>query len=155
MLDHGEKDCLEKVLLEENGEKGNAQYEPWLRGELGRRVSKEMDGTENRGGFFNNHREEGAARVMGIQPRKNTTTDRKTSEGEETVVETNRKTGCSQGTSIEVLRAMKGSTEGIHENGKVKTQGEKHEGEGDKISKGNLDETKKREDIDMGMARVT
>lgn len=36
MLNHGEKDCLEKVFLEENGEKGNAQYGPWLRGEPGR-----------------------------------------------------------------------------------------------------------------------
>lgn len=114
-----------------------------------------MDGTENRGGFFNNHREEGTAKVMGIQPRKNTATDRKTSEGGKTVVETNRKIGRSQGTNTEVSGAMEGSTEGIHENGKVKTQGEKHEGEGDKISKGNLDETKEREDIDMGMAWVT
>lgn len=89
MLDHGEKDCLEKVSLEKNGEKGNVQYGPWLRGEPGRQASKEVDSMEDRGGFFNKHREEGVERVMGIQPRKNTTTDRKTSEGKETVVETN------------------------------------------------------------------
>ena len=41
MLDHGEKKCLKSMPREENGEKGNAQYGLWLRGELGRRANKD------------------------------------------------------------------------------------------------------------------
>ena len=75
MLDHGEKECLEQAPVEESGEKGNAQYGPWLRGEPGRRANKEVESTGEGGRPNNKHRVEGSERGMRNQPGKSTTPD--------------------------------------------------------------------------------
>ena len=147
MVDHGEKECLEQAPVEESGEKGNAQYGPWLRGEPGRQASKEMDSTEEGGGLNNKHKEEGIERGMRNQQGKSTAPDQQTKNGGVTAARTIRSAGLSPRPNAEVSRALGESSEGKHENGNVKTRRERNIG----ISMGNLNETKELEDTDMGI----
>lgn len=90
MLDHGEKECLESTLREENGEKGNAQYGPWLRGEPGRRANRENKSMDEGNGLKNKYMNEGAAREMRVLSRKNTVPERQGGTDGNTCVEKSR-----------------------------------------------------------------
>ena len=125
MLDHGEKECLESMLKEENGEKGNAQYGLWLRGELGRQANRENDSTDEGNGLNNKHRDEGAIREMRILSRKNMVSERQTGVYSKTVAGKSRSLGHSPRPCIEVTGAGGENPEVLHENGKVKSKEEK------------------------------
>ena len=151
MLDHGEKVCSKSMPREENGEKGNAQYGPWLRGEPWRRANRENDWMEEGHGLNNKHRDEGAVREMRMPPRKNMMSKRQTGVDGETSVETSRPLGHGPRPCTEVTEAGGENPEVLHENGKVQTKEEKQAGMLDKIRIWNMDETRGHEDSNMGI----
>ena len=155
MLDHGEKECLEQAPVEESGEKGNAQYGPWLRGEPGRRANKEVESTGEGGRLNNKHKDEGFERGMRNQPGKSTAPDQQTENGGVTAARKSRPVGLSQRPNTEVSGVLGESSEGKHENGNEKFQGEKNAGMLYENSIGNMNETKKHEDTNMGSPRET
>ena len=125
MLDHGEKECLKSMLREENGEKGNAQYGPWLKGESGRRANRENDSTDEGNGLNDKHRDEGAVREMRILPRKNMVPEWQTVVDGEMVAGKSRSLGHSPRPYTEATGAGGENPEVLHENGKTKSKEEK------------------------------
>ncbi|KAK7842493.1 hypothetical protein CFP56_013713 [Quercus suber] len=121
MLDHGEKECLEKKQVKDSGGRGSAQYGPWLKGEPGKRFSREADRMEDSGGSGNKYRKEGNGRELRIQPKKNIEPNRKTGVGGKPVTGIGRLRENSPSPSDEVSGASRESLKGKHENGKVKS----------------------------------
>ena len=80
---------------EENGEKGNAQYGPWLKDESGRRANRENDSTNEGNGLNDKHRDGRAVREMRILPRKNMVPKRQTGVDSEMVAGKSRSLGHS------------------------------------------------------------
>ena len=125
ILDHGEKECLKSMPREENGEKGNAQYGPWLKGESGRRANRENDSTDEGNGLNDKHRDEGAVRETRILPRKNMVLERQTGVDGKMVAGKSQSLGHSPRPCTEVTGAGGENPEVLHENGKAKSKEEK------------------------------
>ena len=134
MLDHEEKECLEKEQVKDNGGRGSTQYGPWLRGKPGRRFGRG-------GGSSNKYREERNERELRVLPKKSIELDRKIRVGGKLVIATGWPRENSPILSDEVLEALGEGLKGKHENGKVKNQIEKQEGTIYKHSMVTLDET--------------
>ena len=124
MLDHGEKECCESTPREENGEKGNAQYGPWLRGEPGRQANRENESMDEGNGLKNKYRDERAAREMRVLPRKNTVPEQQDGIDGNTCAEKSQSLVHSPRLCTEATGAGGEKTEELHENGKINSKEE-------------------------------
>lgn len=72
MLDHCEKECLEKEHGEDSSGRGSVQYGLWIRGEPGRHFGREAVRMDDGGWLNNKNREEGTEMKLGILPKMST-----------------------------------------------------------------------------------
>nr|POE88664.1 hypothetical protein CFP56_47862 [Quercus suber] len=125
MLDHGEKDCVEKTSLGNKVGEGCMQYGAWLRGELGRRAGKDQGRMEeeNKPEFRS-----GRVEMTVEKPARETSRQRdKTRTGGSHVDGQSACQDDGQNQDSEKARVMRQVLEFDHENGKVNLQQEKGE----------------------------